>query len=176
MMRNPRCATIERGADGTVRVRIDGDDSIQLTPVARGWRVRGLGEPGDWRAERVDGEPGGFRLRSDDDADDEAACTTRMPRSTGEPAEGRHVLLADGRLFRLVERGGLDPRFELLSWEVPGPYLVARPATGGRGWTIEPQPSGGALGDLRALWILMAMEILDSEEPLENARSNDDAP
>ena len=84
------------------------------------------------------------------------------------------MLLEDGRLFRLLERGGIDPRFELLSWEVPGPYLVARPAKDG--WTIAPEASGSALGDLRALWVLMALEILDSGTNGMMGRTTDDAP
>jgi hypothetical protein len=166
-------ARIERGIDGTIRVRAEGVDAIEIASVGGAWRVRGLGDPGGWRAERCP-VARGFRVRPDGTPEDEAACTTRMPAAEGEAALGRHVFLADGRLFRLVERGGRDPRFELLPWEAPGPYLVARP--GAADWRIETQPAGAALGDLRELWVLMALEILDSDEPLGEARSNDDAP
>jgi len=161
-------------SDGSVTVDAEREARVELIPGPVGWRVVGL-DATEGRAERVVEDGGGFRLRRASSADDEGARTVRFPDGlTGREAQGRHVLLEDGRLFRLVERGGTDPRFELLSWEVPGPYLVARPADDG--WTIEPEASGGALADLRALWVLMALEILDAETNGMMGRTTDDAP
>ena len=157
-----RVAHVACKPDGTVIVEVEPDAHVELIPVRDGWRVLGMESGVEARAERVIEDGGGFRLKRSQSQDDEGARTLRMPDGDGgREARGRHVLLEDGRLFRLVERGGRDPRFELLSWEVPGAYLVARP--GQDGWTIEPQVAGDALDDLPALWVLMALEILDTE-------------
>ncbi len=76
----------------------------------------------------------------------------------------RFLLLDDGRLFRIVLRGSPDGGFELLGWETPGAYLSARPEPSG--WKLVPTAACGGLTDLRAVSILFAAEILDSEEPL----------
>jgi len=67
------------------------------------------------------------------------------------------VLLADGRLFRLAMIGASDPRVELGRWDVPGAYLVGRPAAGA--WEFERTASGSALNAPPELWILACVEI-----------------
>ena len=72
-----------------------------------------------------------------------------------------YLLLADGRLFRIVGRGPRDARFELLGWQMPGAYMIARPEP--EGWRICPAPSCGAIADTGVLTILFAAEILAAE-------------
>ena len=172
MKGDPPIVSFALRADGSVVLDAGGSRPIELHARDGAW-AGAVDEADPWRIERVPGEGGGFRLRRSGSSDEEGARTLRMPTSSDEVRTARHVLLEDGRLFRLVERGGRDPRFELLSWETPGAYLVARPAPAG--WTIVPEASGGALGDVRALVVLMAMEILDSEQPGGIGRSIDDA-
>jgi len=96
---------------------------------------------------------GGFVLRSSELPDaDEVGQTTR-----GEPAS---LLLADGRLFRIVLRGFPDPRFELRGWEVEGAYLTASPA--GDAWRLGRTPAGEELEAGAELLILFGAEILAS--------------
>ncbi len=76
----------------------------------------------------------------------------------------KFLLLDDGRLFRIVLVGLRSGGLELLGWETPGAYLRARPEPSG--WKLIPTAACGGLTDLRAISILFAAEILDSEEPL----------
>jgi len=76
----------------------------------------------------------------------------------------KFLLLDDGRLFRIVLVGLRSGGLELLGWETPGAYLRARPDSSG--WKLIPTAACGGLTDLRAISILFAAEILDSEEPL----------
>jgi hypothetical protein len=68
------------------------------------------------------------------------------------------VLLGDGRLFRLAMIGASDPRVELGRWDVPGAYLVGRPASGA--WEWERTAAGAALFAPPELWILACVELL----------------
>ncbi len=82
----------------------------------------------------------------------------------GSEAGLKFLLLDDGRLFRIVLGGSRDGGFELLGWETPGAYVRAQPEPSG--WKLIPTVACGGLTDLRAISILFAAEILDSEEPL----------
>ena len=89
-----------------------------------------------------------------------------MPVVGGEGRAGlKFLLLDDGRLFRIALRGPRDGGFELLGWETPGAYIIARPEPN-NGWSLIPTAACGGLTDLQAISVLMASEILDSEEPL----------
>jgi hypothetical protein len=159
-------------ADGGVAIEPEGSRAIDLRPCKGGWVAAVDGEA-PWRIERASDDGGGFRLLRKIAEDAEGARTMRLPVAAADDGVARHVLLEDGRLFRLVERASKDPRFELLAWDAPGAYLVARPS--GAGWAIEPEAAGGALADLRAIVVLMAMEILDAELPGGIGRTVDDA-
>lgn len=87
-----------------------------------------------------------------------------------EPDGGTsYVLLDDGRLFRIGRRGPGETGLDLCGWEAPGAYLTARPE--GAGWRIATTAAGAALPPSDVLPILFAIELLDSERPLEEAQS-----
>ena len=77
-------------------------------------------------------------------------------------ADGTSILLADGRLFRVAVRGLSTPRVEVARWDVPGPYLVARP--GNAGWRLEKTPAGEALEGCDVLELLLGAAIESLEE------------
>jgi len=128
---------------------------LTATPADEGWVVSGAGERQEWRLT----QEGGFVLRGGDDS--ERGRTMRFP-GIGREVGLSYLLLDDGRLFRIVLRGPRDARFELLGWETPGAYLVAR--SGNDGWTIEQTPAGVELEDSDALMVLFAAEILASDD------------
>ena len=66
-------------------------------------------------------------------------------------------MLADGRLFRVSVRGVSTPRIEVARWDVPGPYLIARP--GASGWTIERTPAGRELEGCETVELLTTAAI-----------------
>ena len=116
---------------------------------------------GGWLLERTTAEEAGFVLR---DADEGAELGRTMPLVGAVEAGLKFLLLDDGRLFRIVRRGAREGGFELLGWDTPGAYLEARAVEGG--WTLVATVAGGGIGDLTALSVLFAAEILDMEEPL----------
>ena len=77
-------------------------------------------------------------------------------------ADGTSILLADGRLFRVVVRGLSAPRVEVARWDVPGPYVVATP--GSAGWKLERTAAGQALEGCDALESLLGAAIESLEE------------
>jgi hypothetical protein len=155
--------TLVRLDRGGFEIRAETGDPVRARTTGTAWRVDGgpLAQP--WRLERRDPVGGGFCLR-------EAAADAELGRTMwlgppGQLPELRYLLLGDGSLYRIVLRGPADGRYELSGWEVPGPYLTARPGEGG--WTIVPQPASGGLTDCLALSLLFAAEILDADAALD---------
>ena len=89
----------------------------------------------------------------------------------GHVSDLRYLLMDDGRLFRIVFGGPRQGRYELLGWETPGAYLVALPDSDG--WRIEPTPACSGIPEIRAITLLFAAEILDSEAPLQEIQENE---
>ncbi len=90
---------------------------------------------------------------------------TELARS--EPLAGlgretglRCLLLEDGRVFRGIARAGRSGGWELVGWEVPGAYLVARPDES-NGWALDETPAGRGLESIDRLAVLLAAEVLD---------------
>ena len=77
-------------------------------------------------------------------------------------ADGTSILFADGRLFRVEVRGLSSPRVEVARWDVPGPYVIARPENAG--WKLERTPAGEALEGCDALEQLLRAAIESLEE------------
>jgi hypothetical protein len=130
--------------------------------VEDGWKVTIAGREQSWRLGRARTDTGGFVLTAGE-GPTEVGRTTRLA-GVGSGADLYYVLLGDGRLFRIGSLGPRESGFELVGWETPGAYLIARPESGG--WRFSPTPACGGLPDVRALSILFAAEILESEEPL----------
>jgi hypothetical protein len=134
--------------------RIDGVAATPIDGVPRdgGFVVTGGGA---WTLSWSDPERGWILCTPEGDEAREAGRTTAMG---DEPVLAPvSVLLADGRLFRLAMIGASDPRVELGRWDVPGAYLVGRPASGA--WELERTASGTALTAPPELWILACVEI-----------------
>jgi len=147
-------------ADG-VTLDAPGAPSMRISPAGDGWQISGRDDVEGWRLERAEPAWSGFVLFAGSDGE-ELGRTTSLPDVVDEP-NGRHVLLADGRLFRIIVRGPRNPRVELTGWEVPGPYLEALPQANG-GWRLRASDAARAIADLRALTLLLAAELLRLDE------------
>jgi hypothetical protein len=154
---------VERLEAGGFRIRTPQDGEIVAEPAADVWSVRLPASKTDWTLRRSDSTQGGFVLLAED-GQTEVGRTARLD-GLGFPANLYYLLLGDGRLFRIALCGPRESGFELLGWETPGAYLIARPDAAG--WTLTPTPASYGLPDLRALLILFAAEILESEMPIE---------
>jgi len=142
---------------GGFRLEVDGTAALIVRPEPSGWQLDGGATKG-WRLNRQRSGADGFVLRRA--GEDEAGRTMRHPGS-GSEAGLSYLLLDDGRLFRVVLRGPRDARFELLGWETPGAYLVARPEQ--VGWSIRPTAAGECLERTESMLILFAAEVLAAD-------------
>lgn len=154
--------SLRRTGSGGFALESDGAGAIRMEPAREGWKVVAEGEEACWLLARGGQAWGGFILR-EADGESEAGRTMALPGSGREP-DLRYLLTSDGRLYRIRLRGPREGRYELQGWEVPGAYLTARPERDG--WKITPEPASSGLREIRPLMILLAAEILDSEEPL----------
>jgi hypothetical protein len=150
-----------RNPDGGFGLVGRGDWRLDAEATADGWVVRAARGGGDWNLRRASGESGGFVLESEEgERRLELGRTSHYP-GTHDVEGPASVLLADGRLFRILPRMGREPRLEVAGWEVSGAYWIARPLEGQ--WRLEPTPAGQVLGDELELLVLVAAEILHTE-------------
>lgn len=153
----PHLQHLVRTPGGGFLIETDGQSLIQAQTAAGGFCIERDPDIRSWTLVRSTDR--GFILR--DSRENELGRT--MPSLGAAGASGlKYMLLDDARLFRIVLCGPRDPRFELLGWETPGPYLLGRPAA--RGWVLVPTPAASGLVGLAPLSILFAAEILDAEE------------
>jgi hypothetical protein len=125
---------------------------IDAVPDEAGFRVEGGGV---WRLTWIAAERGWQLHRLAEGGEEEVGQTTAS--ALPEVASPISVLLADGRLFRLASIGLSEPRVELARWDVSGPYVVGRPASGA--WELERTAAGMALDAPPELWILISAEL-----------------
>jgi hypothetical protein len=135
------------------------DGSIEAVPVEGGRRLDGPDELRDCLLKRAGAHEGFVLFRA---AGREEAGRTQTLSGVGRDAGLSFIQLDDGRVFRVMLRGPREPRFELLGWETPGPYLVAWPTE--EGWKIRPEAACVGLGEIGPLTVLFAAEILEMEE------------
>ena len=130
-------------------------EGVETTPIeaVREGNDFAIGGAEPRRMEWSDGERG-WVLRSAANGDAESGRTTCGDREALAPST---VLLADGRLFRLIVSGASAPRVELARWDGPGAYLVARAVDGG--WDLTRTAAGEALEAGPELWILASAEL-----------------
>jgi hypothetical protein len=134
-----------------VEARLDAHDGS--------FTVHGLAESPVARLTRDRGDGGGFVLV----AGETELGRTMVPLGLAPEETGlRHVLLDDGRLFRILPRVTAEDGPELAPWEVGGAYLRARPDP--PRWLLVPLPSSGGIPSLGALSLLFAAELLDAEQ------------
>jgi hypothetical protein len=148
-----------RDPEGGFVIEVDGQEHMRVRPTTRGFSVEHRGGEPDWLLRSAEG---GFVLA--DAAGRELARSSAVVGSG--PGSPRFLLLDDGRLFRLALGRPRDGIFELSSWEVPGAYMdvLPRPA----GWELVPAAACAGLGDVRALTLLTAAELLDDEGSLRD--------
>jgi len=151
--------TLRRQPSGEIRMETDDGSALVFRPVEGGWQVEGRPEDERWDLVRHDEPGGGFVLREAGGAKEIAR--TLAHEALGQPRELRYLLMGDGRLFRIALRGPGDCRFELTGWETSGAYLTARPFEDG--WRVEPSPASGGIEDVRALSVMLAVEIVAAE-------------
>jgi hypothetical protein len=110
---------------------------------------------------RLTPRPGGdHRFRPGDDPGETLLVVSEPSgeRELGRVSkDGSSIVLSDGRLFRVSVRGVRAPRIEVARWDVPGPYLVARPH--GDAWAIERTPAGERLAACDTLELLTTAAI-----------------
>ena len=150
-----------RHDSGVFALEREAGPAWRLVPTQEGWRVEGGDTPERWLLRPARGRGSRFVLYVE--KDERELGRTLAFESAGHPLELRYFCMGDGRLFRFALRGPTDCRFELSGRETPGAYLTARPQADG--WRIEASPASGGIEDLRAISVLFAAEILDSEEP-----------
>jgi len=155
--------------DGGFALRAGNREPIRVQPVTGGWRVSGPPPVQGWTLRRGETAAVRFELRTSGAGEPRGRS---MPLAGDRDAAVHYVLLDDGRLFRVVLRGPRDSRFEMLGWETPGAYLVARPQS--EGWTIAAMPACGGLQEIESLLVLFAAEILDAEDLMPGADEKSD--
>lgn len=151
-----------RHPHGGFTLESPGGDTVRVEPGDGGWRLAGATDMNDWTLRRAK-QGRGFVLA---ESGREIGRTMAAIGIEGGTAP-KHLLLEDGRLFRIVPCGPRTAGADLLGWETPGSYLCARPTE--RGFTIAPTPAAGGIPDLRVLSLLLAAEVCDADEPLEPA-------
>lgn len=146
------------------RLRVD-DEAVLTSALADGAEAVRF-RAGRW--ETADGSTLFEVRRSSDasgwsllDAEGELAGSASSNEPLGERGGVYYFLLVDGRSFRLAPSGTRAGGFELTGWDLPGPYLIARPDP--VGWSFETQPAGRGLEALRSLVFLVATRIVDAE-------------
>ena len=110
--------------DGGFALRTGKREPITVRPVSGGWQVDGPPPVQGWMLRRYESAAVRFELRTSGVGEPRGRT---MPLAGDRDAAVHYLLLDDGRLFRVVLRGPRDSRFEMLGWETPGAYLVARP-------------------------------------------------
>lgn len=145
--------------------------SLHVSRTDEGWRVVGDGPGAGWIITReASDKGGGLRL----EAESGWVGRTLAFSGTDQFPGLRHLLLADGRLFRIVLCRPRSAYFELRGWETSGAYLTARPAPGG--WTLTTTPAGESLrriGGIEAIELLFAAEICQSDSGPEPTTRGD---
>lgn len=159
--------TIDRPAAGGFVITPRDGRPTRALPEDGGLRIDGPAPAGGCRLVQGDGTGTRFVLLAADGRA-EIGRTTTLQGTSGMESE-RNLVMGDGRAYRLLLRGPADARFELLGWEATGAYLTARP--GPQGWTVSPQPAASGLREIGPLLVLLAAEILESEEEALGAGS-----
>jgi hypothetical protein len=158
----PSVVVLHRAADGAFD--LEGEAGWRVVASISGGRLVIAREgAASWVLEEHRRGAGGLVLRDGElpDAPEIGQTTRSVP--SGEGVSVVSLLLEDGRLFRIVARGLPDPRFELLSWEVEGAYLIASPTEGS--WRVSRTPAGKELAAGTELLVLFGAEVLAQAHP-----------
>ncbi len=134
-----------------------GAPPLRAIPDGAGWRLEGAAREACRLAPDDEGGHGFAVTLARGGAVEELGRSSRA----GPDEEGiapAYLLLDDGRLFRAAAFEPRAVRVELLGWEVPGAYAVARAVEAG--WIVERTPAGTKLEAGDALWVLFAAELL----------------
>jgi hypothetical protein len=150
--------TLVRLDTGGFRLQAADAETIHVVASGDDWRAEGKGPWDGWILSReTSDQGGGLRL----EAEGRWVGRTLAFSGHSEVPGLRHVLLADGRLFRMVLCNPRRACFELRSWETSGAYFAAQPIRDG--WILTATPAGAAMDDVEALQILFAAEINQSD-------------
>lgn len=157
--------SVARLPHGGFILEVAGVPAARVVPTGTGWRIEGDPEMQGWSLRRA-GSGAGFVVSHDERELGRTMIACGMEGTTAP----RNLLLEDGRLFRILPSGPREAGMDLLSWEVPGAYLRARPES--RGFKLLPTVAASGLTDVRVLSLLFAAEVLDAEEPLLGTTSS----
>lgn len=155
---HPGLSATRLPAGGFQMMTDDETEQIRVVPDGRGFCVEGTRALEGARLTR-DAACGGLVLQA-------VAPAVELGRSTpaldaSDPSRSRHLLLADGRLFRLGPAAGRGSGWIVTGWETPGAYVILDRRDTGR-FDLEPTPAAGGLADLGALCLLAAAEAFDA--------------
>lgn len=153
---------MERTPDGVVRVDAGSVGAWSLVPAASGaWAVVGPGD-GQVGTLRASGNgAGGFVLVNGDGVDAERARSTPLAGAGPGPGES-DVVLADGRVFRVVPRTAGAVQVAIEGWETAGAYFEGTRERDG--WVFRATVAGNALGTDPMLMILVAAQLVVDAE------------
>ena len=152
---------LEQRSDGGFTLSAEDCDTLRVGSEAGSWRLTGSDRLDGLELRRLGDGQGRFQMVA---AGGEAEAGRSSVGPGADARSGaRDLVMADGRVYRMLLRGPEDPRFELTGWETTGPYLTARPEPDG--WSIVPEPACAGLDEIQALLILFAAEILDTGDP-----------
>jgi hypothetical protein len=137
--------------------RLDGGDGwwVAARPAGGGWILEATTGLAGARLDPSPGAGGGFVLAGGR-AREELGWTSGLAGGDVH-RQVRYLVAGDGRVFRIVLRGPRDARYDLVSWECPGPYLTAR--LDGDGWRVEVSTAGQELPSPEAVVVLFAVEL-----------------
>lgn len=131
--------TMVAGPDETLEISGEGEIWFRVRPSGKSFRVEA-----PVKGQEVRLEPHGRSLRmvGADETEEEQGVWS-VPVGAGNGIAGGSVLLRDGSLYRITDRAGGKPSYDLCGWRISCPYFsVSRKELV---WEFRVHPAGASL-------------------------------